>query len=173
MSQTANTAETGTHVFTISRVFNAPLDLVWRVHTEPEHLMHWWGPKGFKMLAANMDLRPGGMLHYCVQSPDGSMELWGKFVYREVVPQEKLVFVVSFSDKDSNTVRHPMAPTWPLEVLNTALFSEKDGKTTITISGYPIHASAEEQAAFEAGREGMHQGFNGSYDQLDAYLQTL
>ena len=51
-------------------------------------------------------------------APDGS-EMWGKFVYREITPPERMVFIVSFSDENGGTTRHPMAPTWPLEMLNT------------------------------------------------------
>src|ERR1041385_1556257 len=69
--------------FVISRVFDAPRDLVWKAFTECEHLMHWWGPKGFKMVSCKMDFRPGGIFHYCLESPDGQ-KMWGKFIYREI-----------------------------------------------------------------------------------------
>ena len=53
------------------RVFDAPRDLVWKAFTESERLMQWWGPKGFTMLVAKLDLRPGGVFHYSMRSPDG------------------------------------------------------------------------------------------------------
>jgi uncharacterized protein YndB with AHSA1/START domain len=56
--------------FAISSVFDAPRDLVWEAFTERERLAQWWGPKGFKMLVSKLDLRPGGVFHYCMQSPD-------------------------------------------------------------------------------------------------------
>ena len=83
--------------FVISRVLDAPRALVWQCFTDPERMKHWWGPKGFKVIASNMDLRVGGTYHYGMTAPDGS-PMWGLFTYREIVPQEKLGFVNSFSD---------------------------------------------------------------------------
>jgi len=83
--------------------------------------------------------------------------MWGRFVYRELVPPERLVFIVSFSDEAGNVTRHPMSPTWPLEVLNTMTLSEHGGKTTLTMHGRPINASEEERRTFEAGRDSMQK----------------
>ena len=58
--------------FVISRVFDAPRDLVWKCFTEPERMKHWWGPKGFTVIASKMDLRPGGTYHYGMKAPDGA-----------------------------------------------------------------------------------------------------
>jgi uncharacterized protein YndB with AHSA1/START domain len=158
--------------FSISRVFDAPRDLVWKAVTESDRLTHWWGPKGFAMLVCNVDLRPGGVFLYSMRSPDGK-EMWGKWVYREIVPPQRLVSVVSFTDSQGNPQRHPMSPTWPLEVLNTMTLSENGGKTTMTISGYPINATEEEYKTYDAGRGSMKQGFTGTLDQLDAYLASV
>lgn len=162
----------GKNEFVIRRVFDAPLDLVWRVNTEKEHLMKWWGPKGLKMLDVKLDLRPGGIFHYGMETPDGH-QMWGKFVYREVVPQKKLVFVVSFSDEKGGITRHPMSDTWPLEVLSTTTFEEKDGKTIMTVSGHPINATEAEINTYDGAHENMQQGFKGTYDQLDEYIQSV
>ncbi len=158
--------------FTITRAFNAPRQLVFDVFTQPEHMAKWWGPKGFTMLVNNMDLRPGGSYHYCMVSPEG-FKMWGKFVYREIIAPERVVFVNSFSDEQGNLTRHPMAPNWPLEVYNTLILTEADGKTTLKLSGHPINASQEEIAIFNAMHESMQQGFKGTFDQLDEYLATL
>ena len=155
--------------FQITRVFNAPLEFVWKAHTEPERLSDWWGPKGFTMIENTVDLRPGGIYHYGMQTPDGH-EMWGKFVYREIVPLQKMVYVVSFSDKDAGITRHPLSNTWPLEMLSTVIFTEDNGKTTMTTTAIPINETEEELATFEGAFEGMQQGFSGTYDQLDAYL---
>ena len=155
--------------FSISRVFDAPRDLVWKAVTESERLMHWWGPKGFTMLVCKVDLRPGGVFQYAMRSPDGH-EMWGKWVYREIVPPERLATVVSFTDEHGKLLRHPMSPTWPLEVLNTMTLAEHAGKTTMTIFGYPVNATEEERKTFADGRGSMKQGFTGTLDQLEAYL---
>jgi uncharacterized protein YndB with AHSA1/START domain len=158
--------------FVIARVFDAPRDLVWKALTESERLMHWWGPKGFTMSVCKVDLRPGGLFHYAMRAPNGG-EMWGRWVYREIVPPERLVFVNSFSDEAGNIVRAPFNAAWPLEVLNVVTFSELAGNTTITIRGGPINATEEERKTFHAARQSMEQGFGGTFDQLDAYLASL
>ena len=155
--------------FVISREFDAPRDLVWEAFTEGERLAQWWGPKGFKIMVSKLDLRPGGIFHYCMQSPDGQ-EMWGKFVYREIVAPERIVFILSFSDDKGNTTRAPFSPTWPLEVLNTLTLSEHEDKTTLTLRGGPINATEEERKTFEAEFDSMRQGFTGTFDQLAEYL---
>jgi uncharacterized protein YndB with AHSA1/START domain len=155
--------------FVILRVFDAPRDLVWKAFTECEHLMHWWGPKGFKMLSCKLDLRPGGIFHYCLQSPDGQ-KMWGKFIYREIVAPERLVHIVAFSDEKQGVTRHPMSPSWPLETLATATFTEHDGKTTLTVRWAPHNATEAERNTFATSHESMRQGWTGTMDQLAAYL---
>jgi uncharacterized protein YndB with AHSA1/START domain len=77
---------------------------------------------------------------------------------------------VSFSDEDGGITRHPMSATWPLEVLNTMILTEKAGRTTLTMQGVPIHATAEERKTFKDGHKSMEQGFKGTLDQLAEYL---
>ncbi len=156
-------------VFEIERTFDAPRELVWKAWTEPERLAQWWGPKGFTMLASKMELRPGGIYHYGMQAP-GGQDMWGTFTFREIDPPQRLVFVVSFADKDTNVVRHPMSPNWPLEVLTTLTFTEREGKTTLTLAGGPINATEVERATYRDGHKSMQQGFKGTFDQLAEYL---
>jgi uncharacterized protein YndB with AHSA1/START domain len=158
--------------FVIARVFNAPRDLLWRCFTEVERVKQWWGPKGFTVIAATMDLRVGGTYHYGMKAPDGSV-MWGKFVFREIVPGERLVFVNHFSDEAGGVTRHPMAPTWPLKMLST--FSVEDapgGKTQFTVRWQTLDATPEEQATFDSdqSRVSMTNGWTGTMDQLDTYL---
>jgi uncharacterized protein YndB with AHSA1/START domain len=155
--------------FIMSRTFDAPRELIWKAWTERARLMEWFGPKGFKMPAAKMDFRPGGSFHYCMESPDGN-EMWGKFVYREIVAPEKIVLVNSFSDETGGITRHPMSATWPLEMLSTFAMTEEDGRTTATIHWVPLNATDEERKTFDAAHEGMKQGWTGTFDQLAAYL---
>jgi len=156
----------------ITREFDAPRDLVWEVHTTPEHMARWWGPKGFKTLVTKMDLRPGGIFHYGMEAPDGT-KMWGRFVYREIVPKEKMVFVVSFSDENGGVTANPYSKTWPLETLNTVTLEERNGKTILTITGHPINSTPEQDQEFYAAFAGMNQGFKGTYDQLEAYLAEV
>src|SRR3954470_10311185 len=78
--------------FVISRVFAAPRERVYAAHTEAGQLKQWFGPKGFTMPRCNLDLRPGGIFHYCLKTPDGQ-EMWGKWTFREIAKPERLVVV--------------------------------------------------------------------------------
>jgi len=97
----------------------------------------------------------------------------GQWVYRAVVPPERLVTVVSFLDDAGNIVRHPASPTWPLEVLNAMSLVEQGGKTKMVLHGFPINATDEERATFSGARASMKEGFTGTLDQLAAYLATI
>jgi uncharacterized protein YndB with AHSA1/START domain len=165
MLATADPAE-----FVITRVFDAPRDVVFRMWTEREHMLQWFGPKGFPLFECTIDLRPGGVMHYGMRMPEMGGELWGKWIYREIVPPERLSFVMSFSDAEQGVTRHPMAPVWPLETLSIVTFMELDGQTTVTMQGIPINATEEERAIFMQGRSSMQMGWTGTLDQLEAYL---
>ena len=155
--------------FIISRSFDAPRDKVWKAWTDREQLMQWFGPKGFTMTTAKLDFRPGGTFHYCLRSSDGK-EMWGKFVYREIVAPERIVLVNSFSDEKGNLTRHPSSPTWPMEMLTTTTFTEEKGKTTVTVRWIPLNPTDDERKTFEGARDGMRQGWTGTFDQLSDYL---
>jgi uncharacterized protein YndB with AHSA1/START domain len=158
--------------FVISRVFDAPRDLVWKCFTDPERMKQWWGPKGFTVTVSKMDLRPGGTYLYGMMSPTGE-PMWGKFVYREIVPPERIVFVNSFSDEAGGVTRHPMAPDWPLLMLSTFTFEEEPGgRTRFTVRWQAYQATPEEQKVFDASHESMRGGWGGTMDRLAAYLPT-
>ena len=167
------TADAKSADFVLSRVFDAPRDLVWKAFTEPDRMKQWWGPKGFSVIHGEMDLRPGGSYHYGMMSPTGQ-PMWGKFRYREVVAPQRMVLINSFSDEAGGITRHPMSPTWPLEMLSTFTFDEEPGgKTRVTIRWQAYNATAEEQATFDAGHDSMRGGWGGTFDQLAAYLATV
>lgn len=155
--------------FILSRTFNAPRELVWKAWSERARLMEWFGPKGFKMPAAKLDFRPGGSFHYCLEAPNGD-EIWGKFVYREIVAPEKIVLVDAFSDESGGITRHPMSTVWPLEMLSTFTLVEQNGRTTVTVTWLPWNATDEENEAFDAARNGLNQSWTGTFEQLEAYL---
>jgi uncharacterized protein YndB with AHSA1/START domain len=158
--------------FVISRSFDAPRELVWKAWTERKRLMEWFGPKGFTMPAAKMEFWPGGTFHYCLCSPDGK-EMWGKFTYREIIAPERVVLVSSFSDEDGGMTRHPMSPSWPLEMLSNTTLLERGGKTMLTIEWSPLEPTAEERQTFDGALEGMKAGWSGTFEQLAAYLTKV
>ena len=155
--------------FVITRVFDAPRDTVWKAWTEPEHIKHWWGPKGMDVVSCTLDLRVGGMCHYCLRGPDGE-DMWGRYIYREIVPPERLVFIVSFSDPKGGITTHPMSPTWPRQMHSTVTFKAQGNKTEVTIRWQPLEATDIEIETFDEGRDSMRQGWGGSLDRLAVHL---
>lgn len=156
--------------FVLTRLLDAPREFVFKAWTEPERLAQWFGPKGLKADVAKMDLKPGGVYHYGMSLPDGK-KMWGKWIFREVVRPERLVFVQSFSDENQGVTRHPMSATWPLETLSTILFDDMGGKTLLTIKWAALNANEVERKTFLDGRAGMTQGWGGTLEQLVAYLK--
>ncbi len=160
----AATHEAGTTTFTtpsdreaaLTRVFDAPRELVWEAWTSPEHVPQWLlGPEGWTMPVCEIDLRPGGCWHYVWRRSDGTeMEMHGE--YREIAPPERLVSTESWGGE------------WP-ETLNTLLLTEEDGRTTVTLT--VLYPSKEARDA--AVETGMKDGASMSFDRLAAHLQTM
>lgn len=157
--------------FVISRMLDAPRDLVWKCFTDPARMKEWWGPKGFTVTVSKMDLRPGGTYLYGMKAPDGA-PMWGKFTYREIVPQQRLVFINSFSDENGGITRHPGSATWPLEMLSIFTFEDAPGgKTRFTVRWSAHNANADEQKTFDSSHDSMTQGWSGTMDRLEASLR--
>ncbi|WNR44989.1 SRPBCC family protein [Paenibacillus roseipurpureus] len=156
----------------ITRIVNAPRELVYSVWTQPEHLAAWWGPTGMELTVKSLDVRPGGSFHYGMKSPEG-FEMFGKFAYREVEAPVKLVYVSSFADAEGNVIRAPFSPVFPIEIINELTLTEEDGQTIITLRGGPINATEEELQFYASMKGSMEQGFGGTFKQLDDYLAGL
>lgn len=168
MSAKIEKTEAG-HPFIISRTFDAGRELVWKAWTEPERFRQWFGPKGCTVTEVKMELKPGGMGQCCVRTPDGR-EMWGKFIYQEIAPPERLVYVQHFSNREGGITRHPLMPTWPMHLLTTITFVEQNGKTFLTVRWLPLNSTDEERQTFDSAHEGMKQGWGGSFEQLADYL---
>jgi len=149
----------------LTRVFDAPREMVFRAWTDPEQMKQWWGPNGFTLPYCKIDLRPGGKIHFCMRSAEG-FEIWCGGVYREVVPPERIVSSDYFSNQQGDVVPPSQygMPDWPEEMTMTVTFTEKDGKTTMTVR------QAASTPLPKAGREGAQQGWGESFDRLAAYL---
>jgi uncharacterized protein YndB with AHSA1/START domain len=93
----------------IERTFDAPVDLIWKMWTDPEHFKAWYGPDGTTIPVAKMDVRVGGSRLVCmeVSPPGGPMQMWFTGEYREVVENERLVYTESMSDEHGNLAAHP------------------------------------------------------------------
>ena len=124
----------------IERTFDAPADLIWQMWTDPEHFKAWYGPDGASIPTAEMDVRVGGRRLVCmeVQSPGGPMQMWFTGEYREVVPNEHLVYTESMSDENGN-VAPGLAEGHPETTEVRVEHQEVGGRTrmVMTHSGVP------------------------------------
>lgn len=154
----------------ITRVFDAPRELVWKAWTEPGIVKKWWGPKIFKAPAIEIDFRVGGKYLFCMQSDVGEevwkKGIWSTGIYKEIVPMEKIVCTDSFADEKGNVVpatRYGMSADFPMEMLITATFKDYDkGKTEMMLRHEGMPAS---------DIEGARQGWNESLDKLAEALK--
>ena len=140
-------------VLVLTRVLDAPRDLVFKVWTQPEHLVRWWGPKGFTLPSCRLEFRTGGAYRYLMRGPDGvDHRLVG--VFREIVPPERLVFTFAWEDEGGK-----LGP----ETLVTLTFAEQGAKTKLTLH----------QAVFESvtARDLHGEGWNGALDCLADYVK--
>jgi uncharacterized protein YndB with AHSA1/START domain len=99
--------------------------------------------------------------------------MWGKFVYQEVVPPEKLVFISSFSDEQGSTAPPPFSEEFPTEIMNTLLLTEQAGRTTVSLRGIPLNATEDQHRFFQGMNASMQQGWKGTLDKLEAYLAKV
>jgi uncharacterized protein YndB with AHSA1/START domain len=159
----------GVTPFIISRTVPASRQRVWNAWTRRDDLMTWFGPTGCTVSIRALDLKPDGICHYSMRTPDGH-EMWGKWTFREIVAPERLVLIQSFSNAAGGITAHPMSPTWPHETLATTTFTEDDGKTTLTIDWRVWNGTEEEHRTFDAAHAQMAHGWGGTLDQLVIYL---
>lgn len=159
----------GTKTFVFTKTFDAPREAVWNAWADIGKRLQWWKPMGTPIRVKAYDLKPGGVMHYGMDTPDGD-KWWGLFAYREVEVPSRVVYVNSFSDEDGNVVRAAMHPHWPLEILTTFTFTDNGHSTIVRLEGVPLNATDEERAVFEERIEQMQQAFGGTFGQLEAYL---
>lgn len=157
---------------TIERIFDAPVETVWKYWTEPEYFKKWWGPKDFTCPVANIDFRVGGKYHVAMHGPKGTewdKDMWSGGAYKEIVPMKKIVVSDSFNDEKGNIVPmsyYGMPGTFPLESEIIISFEETDGKTKMTVN-YPSVEEIDDQ-----NLTGMQQGWNQSFDKLAESLKV-
>lgn len=158
----------------IERVFDAPRDMVWRAWTEEELASKWWGPEGFTAPSIKIDLKVGGKYIFAMHGPAGSewdKDMYSAGVYKEIVPNEKLVVTDYFSDEDGNMMNpseQGQDPNFPKESTVTVLFEDVEGgKTKLSI----IYPKPETEEAYQAMlKSGMREGWNSSLNKLEEAL---
>ena len=150
-----DTATQDTLGLTISRTFDAPRSLVWEAWTRPEHALRWWGPKHHPAIKTEWDARPGNRWRNCLQSVETGEPLWHSGEFREVVKPERLVFTFAWEESGERG----------LETLVTVIFTERSGKTEMTLHQVPFQSLGE--------RDGHDEGWNSTFERLNEYLRGI
>jgi uncharacterized protein YndB with AHSA1/START domain len=138
----------------MTRIFDAPRELVFEACTNPEHVPHWFGPRGWSLPVCEIDLRPGGAWRYVLRGPNGE-EMGMSGVYQEITAPQRVVSTESFDD-------------YPGESINTLTLTEEEGKTRYTVT--VLYASKETRDAVLAS--GMSEGASETLERLAEHLAT-
>lgn len=148
-----NKSATADRELTISRLFNAPRELVWEVWTNPEHIKNWWGPNGFSNTIFKMDVKPEGEWDFIMHGPDGT-DYKNKSIYKEIRKPEKIVF------------EHVSGPKFTA----TITFEKKENKTLLTWNMlFQTKEEFEQVVKTFKADEGLKQNI----EKLDAYMGSL
>ena len=163
-----NNAVNETERMVVTRVFDAPRELVWKAWTDPKYVMQWWGPKGFTAPFCEMDFRVGGKFLYCMRAPDGQ-EFWNGGEYHEIVLHEKIVFSMYFSDSKGNKVepaQYGIEHEAIQDVHDVILFEDLgNGQTKLTFIGNETMQNAIESGQLEGTKQIL--------DKLAAVVEDL
>lgn len=161
----------GKERFVINRTFEAPLNVMFDMWTNPKHFSKWLPPTGFRMEFLRAEIKTGGSSFYFMTNDQG-VDMYGRCDYKEVKSPDTLIYTQQFCDKDEKISRHPMAPLWPESMLTKVILSEEGtDQTRVTITWEPDgNFTQEELAAFIKEKGGMTQGWTGSFDKLEELL---
>lgn len=161
----------GKEQFVINRSFDAPIDVMFEMWTNPEHIAQWLPPTGFTMEFLQSKTEAEGKTFYYMTNSKG-VEMYGRKQMLEMQAPDRLVYTQQFCDKDENISRHPLAPTWPETMLTTVQLTEEGpDRTRVTVTWETYgDVTKEELEVFIQSRVGMTMGWTGSFDKLDAYL---
>jgi uncharacterized protein YndB with AHSA1/START domain len=156
---TTSEVPAGEAVIVMTRIYDAPRDIVWEAITEPKHVAEWWGGPGFTNPVCEMDVRPGGLWRHVMRFPNGH-ELRMEFVFLEVDKPKRLVW---------QHVDHGERKEGPPTSVITVTLDDMDERTRWTMVAR-FHSLAERDAAVAMG---FSNPINASSDRLVDYLKTL
>ena len=126
----------------VTRVFDAPVEQVWKAWSESEQVMRWWGPSGFTSPMAKMDFRVGGRSLVCMRAPKefGGQDMFNTWTYQKIDSLERIEFILNFSDKDGNKLspaKMGLPPGIPEDVPHVIVFKKLgENKTEMTVTEY-------------------------------------
>jgi uncharacterized protein YndB with AHSA1/START domain len=141
----------------MTRVFDAPRDLVFEAHTSCEHMANWWGPRKYTFASCEIDFREGGSWRIVHRGPEGEEDQGFRGEYREIVPPEKIVWTFEWEGMPGHVT------------VETLTLEEHDGKTTAT--AISVYDTVEDRDGML--QSGMEEGAAETYDKLDEYLEIL
>jgi uncharacterized protein YndB with AHSA1/START domain len=161
----------GRNRFVINRSFDAPIELMYEMWTDPKHIARWLPPTGMEMSYLRADIRPGGSSFFEMHAGK-DVQMYGRIAYLEMRQPDRILYTQQFCDAKENVTRHPFAPTWPETMLTVVtLTPEGTNQTRVTVTWEPQgKLTHEELETFLKERGGMTQGWTGSFDKLEAYL---
>lgn len=161
------------NTFVINRTFDASINLVYDMWTDPKHIAQWLAPTGAEMQFLRADMKIGGSTFWRMDGDYGTM--FGRAKYLELNRPNRVVYTQQFVDEHENISRHPHAPTWPETMLTTITLVEEDqNKTRVTITWEPCgETTHDEVETFKKSRGGMTQGWTGSFDKLEEHLAKI
>jgi uncharacterized protein YndB with AHSA1/START domain len=151
----------------VTRIIDAPLELVWKAWTDPEYVKRWWGPKHYSSPMCRIDLRPGGSYLFAMRAPQdqGGQDSYTGGTYSKIVPMERLEFSQSLTDKDGNRVdpaQLGMPPDFPREIRTVVVFKAKGQMTELTITEYDWPVSQ----MYVYSLAGLHQSIDKLIESL-------
>ena len=171
LSEYLTKTSSGKEQFVINRTFDAPIEKMYEMWTDPKHFSQWLAPTGFTMKFLRAEIKPGGTSFYSMTN-GSTMTMHGRASYLKMERPHLIVYTQQFCDEKENMARHPMAPTWPETMLTTVLLTEEGAdKTRVTVTWEAYgKTTPEELETFIKQKAGMTQGWTGSFDKLEAYL---
>jgi uncharacterized protein YndB with AHSA1/START domain len=149
--------------------FMAPKEHVFNAFGSEEALNAWWGPVEMKNTVISLDFREGGIFHYKMENKGHCS--YARLVYGQIQPYDLLEFTISFTDENAQIIPAPFDFPLPDEIFYTIVFTETNGKTTISLTGQPLHASEAQYNSFQSIRPDMRRGFGANFDLLNRYLK--
>lgn len=148
----------------IERSFGTTIEVVWQLWTDPEHFKQWYGPKGFSIPVADIDLRVGGRRTICMASPDGSMKMWTTGEFTAVDPHGRLSYTESPADENGNAISPAdmgMPPGYPAVTEVIVILESQDSGTKMTMTHVGIPAGSPGEG-----------GWNQAFDKLADYISS-
>jgi uncharacterized protein YndB with AHSA1/START domain len=152
---TANAAtKAPARALTLTRILNAPRELVFKAWTDPKQLMQWWGPTHHPATHIEMDVRSGGQWRNCLRSVETGKDLWHHGMFREVVAPSLLVFTFAWEEEGERGIENVV----------TITLEDLGGKTKLTLHQTPFQSDEE--------RDGHGEGWGSSFGRLAEFVEA-